>query len=959
MPSIDDLELAVKVRMKAKELEHKYGIVRPPVRSFIPQQPTDRQKLFLDLENQKEVFYGGAAGGGKAEKLTEVIPTFHGWTTFGDVKMGDAIFNEQGKVCFVTRLYDVFIPETAYRMTFDDGSVVEVCSEHQWLTYNAKELAALTRRNPVWQEKRRLSRPSRATGKRSDKFTQQITARNKANSPQLLGAPTGKVRTTQEISDTLRTPSGRTNHAVPVAKALELPEADLPLDPYCFGAWLGDGSKDSGQIAGIDAGVFREFEKAGFIFDGVDGRCSRRINGFQSVLREVGVFRNKHIPAIYLRSSIEQRLALLQGLMDTDGTVYPSGGVEFTNTNKQIIDAVYELIVSLGWKARVVESRATLYGKDCGPKWDIKWTPSEYVFRLERKLVKQKLATRRTTEFRYIVACEQIAPEPMRCIEVDSSSRLFLCHRSMIPTHNSSALLMDALRHVNVPNYSALLLRRTYADLSKQGALMDRAKEWLTGTGANWNEQRKMWTFPSGARLAFGYLETENDKFQYQGAEYQYIGFDELSQFTETQYTYLFSRLRRLHDSNIPIRMRSGSNPGGEGAQWVKERFIPDGFMPEDAEEEKVWTKTSTDDETGRLITRYFVPARLDDNPYLDQEEYELSLSELDPVTRSQLRRGDWQVTVRGDILYMWSEPHHVITWSQFKSVFGTDHIPLHWKLGVFQDWGATVGHPCATGWFATAAENSPVVNGVPLAGSVFHYRSLVVHTMTARDVKRLIYQAMVPHNEIPRCYMWEMSHERLSERLEYNKADPETPYILPFINWQTGITRGIEQLKHALTLRDEQTPHPFKPDVYGHPHMYIVVSDDEYMNPKTDAGMLRFRQEAPAYKWAQPKSGETAARLAPHALFNDALDYTRSAAAKYFPYAAGLTKGEKQEAALPSHLKADAVQMEMDEDTKERLVMRRRLELDRMHYADADKQHAATKYRPLVPAMGGLRRRR
>lgn len=462
----------------------------------------------------------------------------------------------------------------------------------------------------------------------------------------------------------------------------------------------------------------------------------------------------------------------------------------------------------------------------------------------------------------------------------------------------SSALLMDALKYVTVPNYSALLLRRTYADLSKQGALMDRAKEWLTGTGAAWNEQRKMWTFPSGARLAFGYLETENDKFQYQGAEYQYIGFDELSQFTKTQYTYLFSRLRRLKNANIPVRMRSGSNPGGIGSQWVNERFIPEGFTPDDAIEEKVWVKEDTDEETGEVVQRYFVPARLDDNPYLDQAEYELSLRELDPVTRAQLRRGDWQITVRGDILYMWSEPHVIITWSQFEKVFGTRHIPLHWQLGVFQDWGTTEGHPCVTKWFATAAENSP------LPGAVFCYRSMMETQCTAAEMKEKIYRAMLPHNEIPRAKLWEMSHEASSERMEYRRSTEQAPYSLPFVNWKTGRTRGIEQLKSAITLRDVDKPHPFKEEIYGHPLLYFIVADDEYINPKTEAGMLRIRQEAPAYRWDVPKSGEVARTLVPYALFNDAMDVVKGAAARYFPRITQKTIEERIDELIPETAK-------------------------------------------------------
>lgn len=497
----------------------------------------------------------------------------------------------------------------------------------------------------------------------------------------------------------------------------------------------------------------------------------------------------------------------------------------------------------------------------------------------------------------------------------------------------SSALLMAALEFIDVPGYSALLLRKTYADLSKPGALMERAQTWLKGK-AHWSDKNKTWTFPSGATLTFGYIDAENDKFNYQGAEFQFVGFDELSQFTESQYRYLFSRLRRLKDSDVPIRMRAGSNPGGVGAAWVKQRFIPDLFTPDDAIEERVWRKDSVDEETGEPLVRYFVPARLDDNPHLDQAEYDLSLRELDPVERAQLRRGDWQITVRGDILYMWDEQYHIITWGQFKAAFGTSHIPLHWKLGIFQDWGATPDHPCATGWFATAAQNTPVINGISMAGAVFHYRSLVVHTKTARDVKKLIYSAMMPQNEIPRTEMWKMSHERLSERLEYWKIETDAPYSLPFSNWQTGKTRGIEQLKNALSIKDTDKLNPFNPSLFGHPSLYIIVDDAELYNPQTDAGMLRIRQEAPMYKWATPKSGDTPATLVPHALFNDALDYAREAAVNYFPTQADYSREEKIEMAMPANLTmeaVDAIQLTDDRDymLQARLKQMKQIERD------------------------------
>jgi hypothetical protein len=185
----------------------------------------------------------------------------------------------------------------------------------------------------------------------------------------------------------------------------------------------------------------------------------------------------------------------------------------------------------------------------------------------------------------------------------------------------SDALLMAALQYVDQPGYAALLLRRTLADLSLPGALLERSQQWLANTAARWREADKTWTFPSGATLSFGYLDHPGHKYRYQSSEFQFIGFDELTQFGEAEYTYLFSRLRRTRGGKVPLRMRSASNPGGVGHDWVRRRFL----LEPDTE-------------------RIFVPARIADNPHLRQEEYAASLQALDPITRAQLLDGDWEV---------------------------------------------------------------------------------------------------------------------------------------------------------------------------------------------------------------------------------------------------------------------------------------------------------------------------
>jgi len=195
----------------------------------------------------------------------------------------------------------------------------------------------------------------------------------------------------------------------------------------------------------------------------------------------------------------------------------------------------------------------------------------------------------------------------------------------------SDALLMGALQYVDVPGYHALILRRTFAELSLPEALMERANEWLGPTDAVWNSTNKRWTFPSGASLTFGYLKNMVDVGRYQSAAFHYVAYDELTHFTERMYTYIVgSRARRtktMEEAGVPIRARSASNPGNIGHEWVRRRFVDE---PRDAD-------------------RSYIPATIDDNPYLDKETYTAQMMRtLDPLTIAQLLRGDWTARLDG-----------------------------------------------------------------------------------------------------------------------------------------------------------------------------------------------------------------------------------------------------------------------------------------------------------------------
>lgn len=281
----------------------------------------------------------------------------------------------------------------------------------------------------------------------------------------------------------------------------------------------------------------------------------------------------------------------------------------------------------------------------------------------------------------------------------------------------SDVLLGIGLQYVHIPGYSAIIFRKTLTDLKQPSALIDRSFKWLANTDAKWQGDEHCWYFPTvnpdgkpghPSRLQFGYIGESNVYSRYQSAEYQTILWDELTQHEEANYTYLFSRLRKLvcpeHRldekgapiyvdncawcqiyKSLPLRVRGATNPGGVGHEWVRARWQ---IEPADGRD----PYTIAEDDTtvvwvGKNPNRPFLQASYRDNPYIDQEAYGKALDELAPVERARLKHGNWAVnpdsrfkrswaryySKRGDFFILGKDGvGRAIDWKQLEKVFIT-----------------------------------------------------------------------------------------------------------------------------------------------------------------------------------------------------------------------------------------------------------------------------------------------
>jgi replicative DNA helicase len=442
------LKIEELLGLNLDRLEQLYG--RGDAITGVPTGYVDLDDILSGLQPSNLIVVGARPSMGKALALDTPIPTPTGWTTMGQVRVGDKVFDEQGEQCTVIYVSPVQWQRSCYAVTFDDGSSLVADADHQWLSY---DLAA-------WKSKR--ERHYRWHGGYSCKPDRNP---NLARDQSSRWRQPRVVTTRQMLDEGIRAAAdGRPNWYIPMAKPLDLPDCDLPVDPYVLGCWLGDGCSTSSQltIGDDDASHFREeFAAAGYslvhrnllqyatvpvpgagMWQGYHGPLRVLTRELQAVGLLGGA--RKHIPSSYMRASAKQRLSLLQGLLDTDGSVVNRNGtVELCLANPDLLQQAHELVCSLGHKpGRIRRKQIRLSDGRYATAWRFCWTPPEPVFRLPRKAERLRVRKGRRTfgvETRRVIRdIRPVESVPVRCISVDSPSHMYLAGETMVPTHNTS-----------------------------------------------------------------------------------------------------------------------------------------------------------------------------------------------------------------------------------------------------------------------------------------------------------------------------------------------------------------------------------------------------------------------------------------------------------------------------------------------------------------------------------------
>lgn len=345
------------------------------------------ESVVLTFRVKVPLFVRGQWHRHRALNINTPIPTPHGWKLMKDININDYVLSYEGTPAKVIGMSDIKIDDI-YRVYFDDNSYIDCSKDHLWNVYS----------------------------------------RNTVKNKKLL------TYTTERLMKSIIIGRGKRKHfnyMIPITNPIQLDNIKTDINLYLFGIWLGDGSKRDGRFASADNEIIKEFEKQGFNPRETTSKYLYSTKGFTTLLRKEGVLNNKHIPEKYLRGSYEQRLSLLQGLMDSDGDIRTDGKCKWANTNRKLIEQVHELILSLGIKCSLPENKST---NGC---YNLLFSTNLPIFKLSRKLNRISKKEQKRNKHRTIINIENNGKGKVKCIEIDAPSKLYLAGKNMIPTHNT------------------------------------------------------------------------------------------------------------------------------------------------------------------------------------------------------------------------------------------------------------------------------------------------------------------------------------------------------------------------------------------------------------------------------------------------------------------------------------------------------------------------------------------
>ncbi|MBN9109690.1 MAG: replicative DNA helicase [Pseudonocardia sp.] len=374
----------------------------------VPTGFADLDALTNGLHPGQMVVVAARPGLGKALALDTPLPTPSGWTTMGEVAVGDLLIDADGVPTRVVAATEVMAGRPCFEVEFSDGTVIVADAQHQWLTGT-----------------RTARRERRATGGRDD---------------------VRSVVTTEQIAATLRS-DGRAEHSVDTCAPLQLSECTLPVGPYTLGVWLAAATSAGSGFVVDDPELVGHVEADGYVM----ARMPKGRFGLQ--LPDAGLdLGTKQIPAAYLRASEQQRRALLAGLMDTAGAVTGAGGLRLAVTSRRLAEGARELAHGLGYRCAMATKPVRGRLADDSTSFVIDVETADEVFRVDRKRLEHKERSAGQEQQggrRNVVDVRPVESVPVRCVEVDNAAHLYLAGRSMVPTHNST-LGLDFARSCSV-----------------------------------------------------------------------------------------------------------------------------------------------------------------------------------------------------------------------------------------------------------------------------------------------------------------------------------------------------------------------------------------------------------------------------------------------------------------------------------------------------------------------------